>query len=133
MHLVGFRRCQIVFFFFLHDLSLPFSFSQRSLPQVFKSVQVIKSVQKSVYQSFSYSLHAWRSSHYIKGSVRNGSVIKSTCCSRRGLGFDFQQTHGSSHLPVTLVPGNLMPSSGLHGLLNAHRPHAYTDTHTQHK
>lgn len=123
MHLVGFRKCQIIFFCMIY---LFLSLFHKG---VYLKI-LIKSVQKSVYQSFSYSLHAWRSSHYIKGSVWNGSVIKSTCCSRRGLGFDFQQTHGSSHLPVTLVPGNLMPSSGLHGLLNAHRPHAYTDTHT---
>jgi hypothetical protein len=34
---------------------------------------------------------------------RDGSAIKSTDCSSRGLGFDSQHPDGGSHLPVTPV------------------------------
>jgi hypothetical protein len=50
---------------------------------------------------------------YLKsgyGGWRDSSVIKSTNCSSRGPGFDSQQPHGSSHLSVTPVAGNLTPS-----------------------
>lgn len=46
---------------------------------------------------------------------RDDSEVKSTCCSRRGSVFCSQNPHGDSKLPVLLVPGDLKPSSGLHG------------------
>ena len=44
---------------------------------------------------------------------RYGSVVKSTC-SCRGPRFGSQNPHSSSQPPVTLVPEDLTPSSGLH-------------------
>ena len=41
---------------------------------------------------------------------RDGSMVKSTSCSSRGLGFNSQHPHGSSQLSVTPVPGDLTPS-----------------------
>lgn len=43
----------------------------------------------------------------------NNSVVKSTCCSCRGLRFDSQNLHGGPQPSVTPVPGDLMPSSEL--------------------
>jgi hypothetical protein len=42
-------------------------------------------------------------------------VVKSTCCSSRGTGFDSQDPHDGSRPSVAPVPGAPMPSSGLHG------------------
>jgi hypothetical protein len=40
---------------------------------------------------------------------RDGSVVKSTPYSSRGLGFNSQHPHGGSQLSVTPVPGDLCP------------------------
>jgi hypothetical protein len=46
---------------------------------------------------------------HMKGQ-RDGSAVKSTGCSSRGPQFDSQHPYGSSQLPATPVPGDLMPS-----------------------
>lgn len=45
---------------------------------------------------------------------RADSAVKTTSCSRQGLGFSSWHSDGSSRPSVTLVPGALMPSSGIH-------------------
>ena len=66
-----------------------------------------------------FSLFSLLPSHKNKGfqnlrlGWRDGSVVTSTGCSSRGPGFSSQQPHGSSQPPVTPVPRDLMPSSGL--------------------
>jgi hypothetical protein len=45
-----------------------------------------------------------------EGGWRDGSAVKNTGCSSKGPGFNSQHPRGSSHLPVTPVPGDLMPS-----------------------
>jgi hypothetical protein len=47
-----------------------------------------------------------------------GEMAQSVCWSCRGPRLDSQHPDGSSHLPVTLVPEDLV-SSGLHRLLHA--------------
>ena len=42
-------------------------------------------------------------------------LVKSSCCSYRGPRFSSQHSHDSSQPSVTLVPGDQIPSSGLHG------------------
>lgn len=46
---------------------------------------------------------------------RSGPMTESTGCSCRELRFKSQHPHGISQSPVTLVTGNLIPSSGLCG------------------
>lgn len=46
----------------------------------------------------------------IPWSWRNGSVVKCTIFSSRGLGFNSQSPHGSLQLPVSPVLGDLTPS-----------------------
>ena len=74
----------------------------------------------------------WRTTVYntsSKGEL-DGSVVKSTDCTSRGLGFDSQHPHGSSPLSTTLVLRDLMSSSGFHGhcmhRLRYRRKHQYT-------
>lgn len=43
---------------------------------------------------------------------RVSSRVKSTCCSYKGPGLGFQHPHGLSQASITLVPGDLMYSSG---------------------
>lgn len=47
----------------------------------------------------------------LEGTEGEGSGVKNTCSSSRGLGFSSQHPYGSSQLPI-LVPGNPKPSSG---------------------
>lgn len=63
---------------------------------------------------FDVAPSVWKSARScgIKGQ-RHGSVLYSTCCSSRGSGFNTHQPHGGSEPPLTLVPRNLTPSSGL--------------------
>ena len=46
---------------------------------------------------------------------RDCSVVRCTGCSSRGPRFDSQHPHDGSQPSVTLVPGDLMPSSGIQG------------------
>ena len=46
-------------------------------------------------------------------SQRDGSAVRDTGCSSRRLEFNSQHPHGGSHPSVTLVPWDLMPSSGV--------------------
>lgn len=53
-------------------------------------------------------------------------MAKSIASYSRGLGFNFQHLHGRSSLPITLVLGDPMPSSGF----CEYQVHTwYTDTH----
>jgi hypothetical protein len=56
-------------------------------------------------------------------------MAKSTEYSCRGSGFNSQQPRGSSQLSVTPVPGDLTPSSALHG----HRATRAEDPYTSNK
>lgn len=64
---------------------------------------------------------------------RNGSMVKSTYCSCRKPGFDFQHLSSSSQPPVTQVPETLLPSSGLHRCNHMVHIHSFiqANTHTQ--
>lgn len=42
---------------------------------------------------------------------RDNSAVKSICCSYRGLRFNSQHPHSASQLSITLIQGDLMPSS----------------------
>jgi hypothetical protein len=55
----------------------------------------------------------------------SGSVVRSTDCSCRGLGLDYQHLHGSSQPSITPVPGHLIPSSDLRGPRHVHGPQTY--------
>ena len=48
-----------------------------------------------------------------KKGWRDGSAVKSICCSSKGLGLDSQGPHGDSQLFVTPVWADLRPFSGL--------------------
>lgn len=59
-----------------------------------------------------------RSKLYVKNrgqSWRNGSTVKSTCCSYRGHQLESQHPHGGSQLSVIPFPGHPTPFSGLCG------------------
>lgn len=58
------------------------------------------------------------------------SVVKSTCCSHRGLEFRSQHPRRSSQHCVTPVPEDLMPSSGLCRHPYAQVPHIHTGKHS---
>jgi hypothetical protein len=45
-----------------------------------------------------------------KGGWRDGSEVKSTGCSSRGPGFNFQHSHGHSHLSIAPVTHCLLAS-----------------------
>ena len=55
------------------------------------------------------------------GSSQTAQRLRSTGCSSRGPRFNSQHPHGSSQVSVTPVPGDLIPSSGLHG----HQAHTW--------
>lgn len=84
-----------------------------------------------------FSLHgnkhprAWASDSYRKGETRewrDGSALKSACCSRREPEFRSQHhVRLSPHLPVSPAPGNLIPSSDSCGRV---RSCAYVCTNT---
>jgi hypothetical protein len=58
---------------------------------------------------------------------RGASVVRSTSCSSRGRGLSSQRSHVLAHNCNTLVPGDLMPSSGP----QEHLVHKwFTDTHS---
>jgi hypothetical protein len=61
-----------------------------------------------------------------KQSWREGSVVKSTGCSSRGLGFSSQNPRGVSEPLATSITGNQMPSPRLLGPLASTW---YTHTH----
>ena len=48
----------------------------------------------------------WEALSDSEVGVRDSSVVKSTGCSFRGLGFTSQHPHGSLQLSVTPVPGD---------------------------
>lgn len=50
---------------------------------------------------------------HFTGGWRDGSAIRSTCCSCRTPGSDSQHLHGGSQPPITPVPDSLMSSSDL--------------------
>ena len=57
---------------------------------------------------------------------RGDSEVKSACCSCEGHCFRSQHPQGSSQLPVSPVPGDAMPSSGIHGHMHASGSHKVT-------
>lgn len=64
---------------------------------------------------------------YCIRSWRNVSAIKSACCSCKRPGLSSHHPYGCSQPPVNLVPGDLMPSSGISG----HQKHMwYTHINT---
>lgn len=58
----------------------------------------------------------------MNGGCRNGSRVKSTCCSHRGTRFGLQHPQGSWQLSTAPVPGHLKTSSSLH----SNRMHTHT-------
>lgn len=52
----------------------------------------------------------------------DGSVVRSTVCSWRGLGFGFQHPYGSSQLPVTSIPGDWCPLASLDTIVHVVHP-----------
>lgn len=56
---------------------------------------------------------------------RDGSALN-TSCSSKELRFDFQETHGSSQLSGTPVPGHLTPCFGFCGYQGIHGVHRHT-------
>ena len=86
----------------------------------------------SVETGCSSFLHSVCKHRSVSEGWRNGSGFKSTGCSCRGPGFDSQHPHGSSQVCASPVPGDLMPSSGLHRPCR-HRVYRHTcrqNTHT---
>ena len=54
---------------------------------------------------------SWRAGgRQVEGRWRDGSAVKSTDCSSRGPRFNSQHPHSSSHLSVTAVLRDLIPS-----------------------
>lgn len=47
----------------------------------------------------------------VSRGVRDGTVLKRTCCCRRGLGLGSQESHGDSQPPPTPVLEKLMSST----------------------
>lgn len=66
-------------------------------------------------------------SKWHKHKIRTREWAQSTSCSCEGVQFSTALTSGSWHLPITLVPGELMPS-GCPRALHAHG--VYTDKQT---
>lgn len=62
----------------------------------------------------------------ISQGWRDGWGLRSIVCPSRELEFDSQNLHDSLQLSVTLVLGDLMPSSVLYGPIDTHR---HTHTH----
>lgn len=62
---------------------------------------------------------------------RHGSVVGSIGCSHRVTGFDSRHTHGGLQPSVAPVPGELVPSPGLHRhcMHTEHRLGTQTDIH----
>ena len=61
---------------------------------------------------------------------KDGLVVKNTCCSCRGPEFSFQ--HGCSYMPVTLVPGDLMPFLTTVGTRYVYGAHKFMQTKHSH-
>lgn len=57
-------------------------------------------------------------------------MVKSTCSPCRVPGFSSQHPYGCSQPPVTLIPEQQMPSSGLYGLLHTYGTHKLMGAHT---
>lgn len=56
--------------------------------------------------------------------------VRSTDCSCTGPGFSSQHLHSSSEPPLTPAAEDVMPSSGLKGLLHIHGTHTFIQAHT---